>query len=187
MILGQADQLRKYHRRPCRSRCKISIFDRPVQFIVGSFLLYFLQYGKKSSATGKENVTKLTTLERQIPSLIEETIEMEQAKQEQAAQSVDPESTGSAATVQDPAEVYEAYRQDYNADLATNKTYQKDIKETNENAKLNLGYAATGTAAGTARTALGASEIAMGTILAAQWWNPAAMMLGIFGFLVIAQ
>ena len=135
--------------------------------------------GKKSSATGKENVTKLTTLERQIPSLIEETIEMEQAKQEQAAQSVDPESTGSAATVQDPAEVYEAYRQDYNADLATNKTYQKDIKETNENAKLNLGYAATGTAAGTARTALGASEIAMGTILAAQWWNPAAMMLGI--------
>lgn len=135
--------------------------------------------GKKSSAMGKENVSKLTTLERQIPSLIESTIEMEQAKQEQAAQSADPESTGSATNVQDPAEVYEEYRQDYNADLATNKTYQKDIKETNENAKLNLGYAATGTAAGTARTALGASEIALGTILAAQWWNPAAMMLGI--------
>ncbi len=135
--------------------------------------------GKKSSAIGKENVSKLTGLERQIPSLIEATIEMEQAKQEQAAQSADPESAGVANDVQDPAEVYEEYRQDYKTDLETNKGFQQDIKETNANATTNLGYAALGTTAGAARTALGASEIAIGTVLAAQWWNPVAMMLGL--------
>lgn len=134
--------------------------------------------GKQSATLGKENITKLTTIERQIPSLIEATIEMEQAKTQQAAASADPEEAATG-NVQDPAEIYEEYRQDYKADLAQNNAYKKDIKETSTNAAQNLGYAALGSAAGSARIALGTSEIALGTILAMQWWNPVSMMLGL--------
>lgn len=138
-----------------------------------------LSDGKTSSAIGKENVEKLTGLERQIPSLIEATIEFEQTKQAGAAESADAESEDATTDVQDPAEVYEEYRQDYKADLEQNKEFKQDIKETSSEAKTNLGYATLGTTAGTARVALGASEIAIGTVLASQWWNPVAMMLGL--------
>ncbi len=138
-----------------------------------------LSEGKQSSVLGKENVQKLTALERQIPSLIESTITFEQEKMAQTAESADPEADKNSTSVQDPAEIYAEYRNDYQADLATNNAFKKDIKEADTAATTNLNYAAIGTAAGTARTTLGVSEIALGTILAAQWLNPVAMMIGL--------
>lgn len=139
-----------------------------------------IKEGNVSSGLGKANVEMLTGLEKDTPSLIETTIAFQQQQTAQEAQeAADPSENADQGAVQDPAEIYEGYREDYRADLLTNQDYRTDLAAINVDAKTNLDYGFAGTKAGTARVALGTEEIALGTMLVAQWWNPAAIALGI--------
>lgn len=136
--------------------------------------------GNISLKAGVQNIADLVGLTRQIPSLIESTITFETEKQaKEASEAAGDAEDASQAAAQDPAEIYAKYRTDFNADLKQNAEFKKDIKETQETATDNLELGAMGTLAGTARTALGSSEIALGTVLAANFWNPLQVMLGL--------
>lgn len=136
--------------------------------------------GQVSENLGKDNISQLTGLTRDIPSLIETTITFETEKQaKQAAEAAGETEEAEETTTQDPAEIYETYRTDFNADLKQNTEFRNDINLTQAEANTNLVLGAEGTAAGTARTALGVSEIALGTILAANFWNPIQVMIGL--------
>ncbi len=155
--------------------------------------------GKTSATLGKENVKMTKELEPQIPAITEEAIELARAKRDQeaaqAAQANNSDNTSETEQVsQDIVEnteqleqedeekknIFQQYREDFQQDKATNKQHSNDIKYTAGEAAKGMGLGLLGTTAGGARTAFGATEIATGTILAMQWWNPMAMMLGLF-------
>ncbi len=155
--------------------------------------------GKTSATLGKENVKMTKELEPQIPAITEEAIELARAKRDQeaaqAAQANNSDNTSETEQVsQDIVEnteqleqegeekknIFQQYREDFQQDKATNKQNSNDIKYTAGEAAKGMGLGLLGTTAGGARTAFSATEIATGTILAMQWWNPMAMMLGLF-------
>lgn len=154
--------------------------------------------GKTSAFLGKENLKMTKELEPEIPALTEEAIAVARAKRDKEAQAATetqakPEETQTevqtdeiaegAEEVQEEGEekktVFQEYKENFIQDRATNKEHSQDINYTKSQSVKGMGLGLLGTTAGTARTAFGLGEISIGTVLAMNWWNPLAMMLGL--------
>ena len=154
--------------------------------------------GKTSAFLGKENLKMTKELEPEIPALTEEAIAVARAKRDKEAQAAadaeakadetqtedqSAEIAEDAQAVEEEGEekktIFQEYKENFIQDRATNKEHSQDIKYTAGQSAKGMGLGVLGTTAGTARTAFGIGEISIGTILAMNWWNPVAMMLGL--------
>lgn len=154
--------------------------------------------GKTSAFLGNQNLKMTKELEPEIPAITEEAIAVARAKRDKEAQAAADSQAANEAAAEEQSQdivdgteqieqegeekktIFQQYKEDFTQDKSTNQGYSKDVKYTTKESAKGMGLGVLGTTAGTARTAFGAGEIAIGTVLAMNWWNPAAMMLGLF-------